>query len=41
MKIVEGSERNNVILYIIYMIILRQTHGHLEQAKVIVYRPGI
>ena len=28
-KIVEGSGKNDIILYIIYMVVLRQIHGHL------------
>ena len=41
MKIVEGFERNNIILYIIYIVALRQTHDYLGQAKVVAHRPEV
>ena len=41
MKIAEGFRRNNIILYVIYMVALRQIYGYLEQAKVVVYKPVV
>ena len=40
-KTVEGFGRNNIILCVIHIVVLRQTHGYLEQAKVVVHRPGV
>ena len=38
-KAVKGSERNDIIQHVIHMLILRQMHSYLEQAKVAEYGP--
>ena len=40
-KTIEGSGRNNIILYVIHIAVIRQTHSHLGQDKVVVHRPGV
>ena len=41
MKTVEDSGRNDIILCIIHIVALGQTHGYLGQAKVVVHRLGV
>ena len=33
MYVIEGSRRNDIILYVIHMLTLRQIYSHLEQAN--------